>query len=167
MRHAHLYLSESDDEQDSKSAAAKKFYVSCGGGGSSSSLSATTVSVSAIYDLVCYLIFMSYLLPSNDSLPSDDMVDWDNISMLGIGDGDTNIDEGSDPRFLCSNVLIVTEISQGIQVSRPTNETSKIYTRQASSSHLKPEKNSSEHIHWRTDFRGILLWCPILWVPHY
>ena len=49
--HARLYLAESDDEQDNKYAAANKFDISWGGGGYSSSLSASTVSVSATFDV--------------------------------------------------------------------------------------------------------------------
>ena len=52
--YARLYLSESYDERDNKSAAAKKFDISCGDGVSSSSLSASTVSVSANYDVACF-----------------------------------------------------------------------------------------------------------------
>ena len=95
--HARLYLFESDDEQDNKSSAAKKLVISCGcgGGGSSSSLSAINVSVSATSGVVSCWIFTSDLFLPNDPLSSDDMVDWDNHLMLGIGGGDTNIDEGS------------------------------------------------------------------------
>ena len=94
LSHARLYLSESDDERDDKSSAEKIFYISCGGGGSSSSLSAITVSVSDTLDLFRFLIFTSDLFLQNDPLTSDDMVDLDNDSMLGIGGGNTNIDEG-------------------------------------------------------------------------
>ena len=52
LRHARLYLAESDDEPDNKSASANTFNISCGGGGSSSSLSAITVSVLATSDVV-------------------------------------------------------------------------------------------------------------------
>ena len=52
VRHARLYLAESDDERDNKSAAANTFGISCGDVGSSSSLSAITVSVSATSDVV-------------------------------------------------------------------------------------------------------------------
>ena len=76
-------------------ATANKLYISCGGGGYSSSLSAITVSVLATSNVVCCWIFMSIRFLTNDPLSSDDMVDWDNYSMLGIGGGDTNIDEGS------------------------------------------------------------------------
>ena len=93
--HARLYLSESDDERDDKSAAANKFYISCGGGGSRSLLSAITVSVSATSDIFSCWIFTSYMFLTNDPLHSDDIVDWDNDSMLGIGGGDTKIYEGS------------------------------------------------------------------------
>ena len=94
MRHAHFYLSESDDEQENKSATVKKIYISCGDGRSSSSLSAISISVFANSDVVCYWIFTSYIFLPNDSLPSDNMVYWYNDSMLGIGGGDKNIDEG-------------------------------------------------------------------------
>ena len=94
MIHLRVYLAESDDKQDDKSDAAKTLYISCGGGGSSSSLSSITITVSANSDVVGCWIFMSYLFLPNDPLPSDDVVDWDNDSMLGIGGGDTNIDEG-------------------------------------------------------------------------
>ena len=36
---------------------------------------------------------MSYLFLPNDPIPSDDMVDQDNDSMLGIGGENTSIDE--------------------------------------------------------------------------
>ena len=52
LRHARLYLAESDDERDNKSAAANTFDISCGEGGFESSLSAITVSVSATSDVV-------------------------------------------------------------------------------------------------------------------
>ena len=53
LRHARLYLAESDDERDDKSAAANKFDRSCGDGGSSFSLSAITVSLLDTSDVVC------------------------------------------------------------------------------------------------------------------
>ena len=92
--HARLYLSESYDERDEKYDAANTFDISCGGVGSSYSLSAITASVLATSNVVCCLIFTSALFPSNYPLPSDDIVDWDNYSMLGIGGRDTNIGEG-------------------------------------------------------------------------
>ena len=95
MSHARLYLAESDDEQEDKSAAVNTFDISYGGGGYSSYLSAITVSVSANANLACCWIFTSPRFLPNDSLSSDDMVDWDNYLMLGIGGGDTIIDEGS------------------------------------------------------------------------
>ena len=52
LRHARLYLAESDDEQDDKSAAANTLYISYFDGGYSSSLSAITVSVSDTSDVV-------------------------------------------------------------------------------------------------------------------
>ena len=94
LSHACLYLSESDDEQDEKSAAENTSDISYGGGISSSSLSAIAVSVLATSDVFCCCIFTSDRFLPNDSLSSDDMVDWDNDSMLGIGGGDTNINEG-------------------------------------------------------------------------
>ena len=94
MSHSRLYLSESDDEQEDKSASTNTFYISCGGGGYSSSLSSITVSVSDTYNVACCWIFTSYLFLPKYPLPSDDMVGWDNDSMLVIGGGDTNIDEG-------------------------------------------------------------------------
>ena len=94
MIHARLYLAESDDEQDNKSAAANKFYLSCGGGGSRFSLSAIPVSVLYNFYVVGCWLLKSYLFLPNDPLPSDDMLDLDNDSMLVIGGGDTNIDEG-------------------------------------------------------------------------
>ena len=99
MCHARLYtgldLAESYDERDDKYAAANTLYISYGGGGYSSSLSAITISVLTTSDIVCCWIFMSARFLPNDPLSSDDMVDLDNYSMLGIGGGDTNIDEGS------------------------------------------------------------------------
>ena len=95
LSHARLYLTESDDERDDTSAAANTFDTYCGGGEYSSSLSATTVSVSATYNVVDFWIFTSAQFIPNYALSSDDMVDWDNDSMLGIGGGDTNIDEVS------------------------------------------------------------------------
>ena len=75
LRHACLYLVESDDEQDNKSAATNTFYISCGGGGSKYSLSAITVSVSATSDVFHCWIFKSYLFLPNYPLPSYDMAD--------------------------------------------------------------------------------------------
>ena len=95
LSHAHLYLSESDDELDDKSAAANTLYISCGGGRSISSLSDITVSVSATSNVFCCWIFTSYRFLPNDPLSSDDMVEWDNYSMLIIGGGDKNIYKGS------------------------------------------------------------------------
>ena len=92
LSHACLYLSESDDKKDDKSAAVND--ISCGDGGYSSSLSAIDTYVLATSDVVCCWIFMSDRFLPNDPLSRDDMVDWDNVSMLGIGGGDTNIDEG-------------------------------------------------------------------------
>ena len=91
---ARLYLSESDDEQDDKSVGASTLYISCCDGGYGSSLSAIVVSVSATSDIGRCWILTSDLFLTNNPPPSDDMVDWDNDSMLGIGGGDTNIDEG-------------------------------------------------------------------------
>ena len=51
LKHARLYLAESDDEQDDKSAAEKN-YISFCGGGYSSSLSAINVSVLVTSDVV-------------------------------------------------------------------------------------------------------------------
>ena len=90
LSYARLYLAESDDERDDKSATENTFYISCGGGGSSPSLSSITVSIKANSYVVCCWIFMSYMFLPTDPLPSDDMVDWDNYSVLGIGGGDTN-----------------------------------------------------------------------------
>ena len=70
-------------------------YISCDGGGSSYSLSDITVSVWATSGVVFCLIFLLYMFIPNDPISSDDMVDWDNDSMLGIGGGGTNIEEGS------------------------------------------------------------------------
>ena len=53
LRHAHLYLAESDYEKYDKSTAANTFDVSYGGGESRSLLSAITVSVSDNSDVVC------------------------------------------------------------------------------------------------------------------
>ena len=93
--HARLYIAESDDEWDNKSSAANTFNISCGGRGSRYSLKSITVSVSANSYVVCCWIFTSAWFLLNDPLPSDDKLDWDNDSMLGIEGGDTNIDEGS------------------------------------------------------------------------
>ena len=49
----------------------------------------------ATFNVVGCWIFMSDRFLPNNTLSSDDMVDRDNDSMLGIGCGDTNIDEGS------------------------------------------------------------------------
>ena len=92
LSHALLYLSESNNEQNNKSADVNKFNIFCGDGGSSSSLSAISVSVSPTYDVVCCWIFTSDIFLPNDPLPSDDMVDWENDSMLVIGGGYINID---------------------------------------------------------------------------
>ena len=93
MRHGHIYLVESDDEQDDNYAAANTFNISCDDGSSCYSLSAINFSVSATSNVVGCLILTSDLCLQNDPLSNDDMVDWDNDSMLGIGSGDTNIDE--------------------------------------------------------------------------
>ena len=69
----------------------KKIDRSCGDGGSRSVLKAITVSVSDNSDVVGCWIFISARFLPNDLLSSDDMVDIDNDSMLGIGVGDTNI----------------------------------------------------------------------------
>ena len=95
MIHARLHLYESDDERDDKSSAANTLDIPCDSGGSRSSLSAITVYVLDTSDVVCCCIFMSARFLANDPLSSDDMVDWDNDSMLVIGGGDTHIDEGS------------------------------------------------------------------------
>ena len=92
--HASLYWSESDDERDKNSSAANTFDIFCGDVGSSSSLSAITIYVSSTSNVYRCWIFTSSLFLPNDPPPSDDMVDWDNYSMLRIGGGDTKIDEG-------------------------------------------------------------------------
>ena len=92
MCHARLYLAEPYDEQDDNSTSANTFDIFCVGGGSSSSLSDITVSVLATSDLVFCWILTSDGFLSNDPLSSDDMMDWDNDSMLGIGGRDKNID---------------------------------------------------------------------------
>ena len=92
LSHARLYLAESNDEEDNKSATENRWYISCGGGWYSSSLSAITVSTLDTSDVFCCWIFTSDMFLPNDPLPSDDIVDWDNYSMLGIGGGYTNID---------------------------------------------------------------------------
>ena len=92
--HARLYSAESDDERDNKSAAEKKFDRSCGDGGYSSSLSSIFVSVSDTSDVVRCWILTSDIFITNYPLPSDDLVDWNNDSMLGIGGVYTIIDEG-------------------------------------------------------------------------
>ena len=92
LSYVFLYLVESDGEKDDNSAAANTFYISCGGGVSISSLLAITVSVSTTSNLFRFWIFTSYLFIPTYSLPSDDIVDWDNDSILVIEGGDTNID---------------------------------------------------------------------------
>ena len=84
MRHARLYLAESDYERDDKSAVVNTFYISCGGGGSISSLSAIIVSVLDTSDVVYFWILISSRFPQNYPLSNDDLVDWDNDSMLGV-----------------------------------------------------------------------------------
>ena len=93
--HARLYLTESYDDWDDKSAAANTFDISYGDGVSISSLPAITVSVLATSNVVGCRLFPSDRFLSNDPLSSDDMVDWENDSMLGIGGRETNFDEGS------------------------------------------------------------------------
>ena len=93
--HAHLYLAESDNERDDNSAAANTFDIYCGGGRYRSSLSAITVSLLVTSGVVCCWIFMSAQFLPNDPLSIDDMMNWDNYTMLGIGGEDTNFDEGS------------------------------------------------------------------------
>ena len=102
LYHARLYLTELYDDWDDKSAAANTFDILCGGGGDISSLQPITVYLFATYDVVCCCILPSAWFLSYDPLSSDDMVDWDNDSMLGIGDLDTNINEGS---FVLHNSL--------------------------------------------------------------
>ena len=93
--HARVYLTESYDYWDNKLAAANTFNISCGGGVYISSLTAINVSVLATsYVFGCWL-FPSTRFLSNDPLSSDDMVYWKNDPMLGIGGGETNVDEGS------------------------------------------------------------------------
>ena len=99
--HARLYLNVSYDYWDDKSATANTFNISCGGGVSISSLPAITVSVLATYDVVVCWIFPSARFLSNDILSSDDMVDWENDSMLGIGGGETNVD------VICVTQLVI------------------------------------------------------------
>ena len=53
LRHARLYLDESDDKQDDKSITANALYTSCSVGVFISSSSAITVSVLANSDVVC------------------------------------------------------------------------------------------------------------------
>ena len=93
--HARLYLTVSYDDWDEKSAAANTFDISCGGGVSISSLPAINVYVLATSDVVGCWIFPSAWFLSNDPPSIDDMVDWENDSILGIGRGETNVDEGS------------------------------------------------------------------------
>ena len=95
LRYANLYLAESDDEGDIKSFAANIFHISCVVVGYSYSLWAITVSISATSDVVFCWIFTSALFLTNYTLSNDYMVYWDKYSMLGIGSGYTNIDEGS------------------------------------------------------------------------
>ena len=97
-----LYLTESYDEQYDNYAAANTFNICCGGGVSRSSLIAITVFLSDTSDVVYCWIFTSARFLTNDPLSSDDMVDWDNDSMMGIGGEDTNIDEGS---FVLNNIM--------------------------------------------------------------
>ena len=94
MKHTSLYLAETDDEQDHKSAAGNTFNIPCGDGGYSPSLSYITLSLLATSYVVCYWIFTQSRVLPNDPLPNDDMVDWENYSMLGIEGVDTNIDKG-------------------------------------------------------------------------
>ena len=99
--HARLYLTVSYDDWDDKSAAANTFDISCGGGVYISSLPAITVSILATSVLVGCWLFPSARFLSNDTLSSDDMVDWDNHSMLGIGGGETNVD------VICVTQLVI------------------------------------------------------------
>ena len=85
--HARLYLTLLYDDWDDKSAAANTFDISCSGGVSISSLPFITVSVLATSDVVGCWLFPSAQFLSNDPLSSDDMVHWENDSMLGIGGG--------------------------------------------------------------------------------
>ena len=80
--HAHLYLTVSYDDWENKSAAANTFDISYGGGVSISSLPSITVSVLDTSDVVGCWLFPSARFLSNDQLSSDDMVDWENDSML-------------------------------------------------------------------------------------
>ena len=68
--------------------------TSSGDGESRYSLQAITVSVLATSDVVCCWMFTSARFLPNDPISSDNMVDWDKDSILVIGGGDTNIDEG-------------------------------------------------------------------------
>ena len=94
MIHARFYSAESDDERYEKSAAVNAFNRYCGGGGSSSLWSSIVFSISSTSDVVHCWIFTSDIFIPNDPIPSYDMVNLENDSMLGIGGEDTNIDKG-------------------------------------------------------------------------
>ena len=92
--HVSLYLFESDNERDHKSASANTFDISYGGGRSRSSIYSITVSVLDTSDEGgCWRFTSDHFLP-NDPLSNDDMVDWENDTIVGIVGEDKNIDEG-------------------------------------------------------------------------
>ena len=72
--------------------------------------------------------------------------------------------ERTDPRFLRSNILTLTETTKGIQHFGPNNKTSESYTSKASLPHIQADKHTSEHIHWPTDSRRIFLWNAVMQV---
>ena len=75
--------------------------------------------------------------------------------------------ERPDPRVIRSNILTITDTTQGLQNAGPKNETSKSYTRKTSPPHLQAEKHTSEHSHCSTGRRRIFLWHTVLRVLNY
>ena len=90
-----FYFTISCDDWDDKSATANTFVISCGGKSYIYSLPFVTVSVLSTSNVVGCWISPSARFLSHDPLSSDDILDWENDSMLGIGGVETNVDEGS------------------------------------------------------------------------
>ena len=75
--------------------------------------------------------------------------------------------EQPDPRFLRLNIFTPTATTQGLQNSRPNNQTSENYTSKASPPHLQADKHTPEHSHWSNDCRRIFIWHEVMRVLYY
>ena len=72
--------------------------------------------------------------------------------------------EQPNPRVLRSNIITLTETTNGLQNSGPNNKTSESYTRKAIPPYLQADKHTSENSHWPTYIRRISLWHAVLQV---